>query len=103
MGALGTADEVGDPAAGLDLVTRVNGEVMQRATTADMIYRPARIISYISEIVTLNPGDVIAKGTPEGVGYARKPPRFLVPGDVVEVEIHKVGRVRNEVVAVSVG
>lgn len=100
MGALVTADEVGDPAEGLQLTTRVNGAIVQSATTADMIYSLPRIIAYASEILTLHPGDMIVTGTPEGVGYARKPPWFLVPGDMVEVEIEKVGRVRNGVVRV---
>ena len=101
MGALVTADEVGDPADGLQLTTRVNGEVVQSATTADMIYSLPRIIAYVSEILTLHPGDMIVTGTPEGVGYARTPPWFLVPGDVVEVEIERVGSVRNPIVSVA--
>jgi 2,4-didehydro-3-deoxy-L-rhamnonate hydrolase len=95
IGSIVTADEVGDPAQGLRLETRVNRQLMQSASTADMIFSVGRILSYLSEILTLNPGDVIATGTPSGVGHARKPPRFLVPGDIVEVEIERVGSLRT--------
>jgi 2-keto-4-pentenoate hydratase/2-oxohepta-3-ene-1,7-dioic acid hydratase in catechol pathway len=95
LGALVTLDEVGDTTGGLRLTTRVNGTLVQSASTAEMIYSIPRVVSYISEIVTLEPGDVIATGTPEGVGHARKPPVFMQPGDVVEVEIERVGRITN--------
>jgi 2-keto-4-pentenoate hydratase/2-oxohepta-3-ene-1,7-dioic acid hydratase in catechol pathway len=72
---------------------------MQDSTTGDMIFRVAKIIAVLSEIMTLEPGDVIATGTPSGVGYARKPPRFLTPGDVVEIEIEGIGVLRNPVIA----
>jgi 2,4-didehydro-3-deoxy-L-rhamnonate hydrolase len=94
-----TADEVGDPGAGLRLQTRVNGEVVQDGRTSDMIFSVGAILAYLSEVMTLNPGDVVTTGTPEGVGFKRTPPRFLVPGDVVEVEIERVGAVRNPIVA----
>jgi 2-keto-4-pentenoate hydratase/2-oxohepta-3-ene-1,7-dioic acid hydratase in catechol pathway len=101
IGPVVTADEVGDPAAGLRLVTRVNGEVVQDGDTSDMIFPVGRILSYLSRTLTLNPGDVLITGTPAGVGYTRTPPRYLVPGDVVEVEIERVGSVRNPVTDAS--
>jgi 2,4-didehydro-3-deoxy-L-rhamnonate hydrolase len=101
--AVVTADEVGDPREGLHLATRVNGETVQNASTADMIFPVGRILSYLSEVMTLNPGDVIATGTPQGVGFKRTPPRYLVPGDVVEVEIERVGAVSNPIVSLDAG
>ena len=97
VGSIVTADEVGDPAQGLRIESRLNGKVMQSATTADMIFPVGRIISYLSEIMTLFPGDFIATGTPEGVGYARTPPLFMKAGDRIEVEIEKVGRISNPI------
>lgn len=94
-----TADEVGDPAAGLRLVTRVNGETVQDSTTADMIHPVGAVLSYLSGVMTLNPGDLLATGTPEGVGFARRPPRYLLDGDSVEVEVERIGLVRNPIVA----
>ena len=96
--ALVTADDVTDPAA-LTLQTRVNGEVMQHASTGDLIFTPAEIIAYISGVATLHPGDVIATGTPSGVGYHRSPRLALRAGDTVEVEISGLGVLRNQVVA----
>jgi 2-keto-4-pentenoate hydratase/2-oxohepta-3-ene-1,7-dioic acid hydratase in catechol pathway len=92
-----TADEI-DPARPLTLQTRLNGEVMQRTRTDDMIFSVAQQIAYASGIFTLVPGDVIVTGTPGGVGWSKKPPRFMVPGDVVEVEIEAIGVLRNTVV-----
>ncbi len=92
-----TPEELPPGADNLRIMTRVNGETMQDSTTGDMIFKVARIIEILSEAMTLEPGDVIATGTPSGVGYARKPPRFLVPGDVVEVEIEGIGVLRNTV------
>jgi 2,4-didehydro-3-deoxy-L-rhamnonate hydrolase len=92
-----TADEY-DPSA-VDVTTRVNGEVMQSGNTRDLIHDVAAIIRYITDTVTLLPGDVIATGTPGGVGVGRKPPRFLHPGDVVEVEVEGIGIVRNPIVS----
>ncbi len=92
-----TPDELPPGADGLRIALRVNGETMQDSTTADMIFKVPRLIAILSEVMTLEPGDVIATGTPSGVGYARTPPRFLVPGDVVEVEIESVGLLRNSV------
>lgn len=83
----------------LDVEARVNGEVMQKANTKDLIHKIEDIIAYITDTVTLLPGDVIATGTPGGVGLGMKPPRYLHPGDVVEVEISTIGTVRNEIVA----
>lgn len=91
------AEDVGDPQQ-LRLRTRLNGELVQDDTTASMIYSVAQAIAFISSIITLVPGDVIATGTPAGVGYKRNPPRFLAPGDVVAVEVEKVGTLTNPVV-----
>jgi 2-keto-4-pentenoate hydratase/2-oxohepta-3-ene-1,7-dioic acid hydratase in catechol pathway len=99
IGAITTNDVVGDPAAGLRLKTTLNGAVMQDATTKDMYYQIPTVISYLSEVITLLPGDVIATGTPEGVGAARQPPVFMKAGDTIEVEIEKVGTIKNKIVA----
>jgi 2-keto-4-pentenoate hydratase/2-oxohepta-3-ene-1,7-dioic acid hydratase in catechol pathway len=93
-----TRDEIPDPAQ-LTLTTRLNGAEVQRGETADMIFSVAQIISYVSDFTPLVPGDVISTGTPPGVGMARKPPLWLKPGDVVEVEISRIGVLRNGVVA----
>src|SRR5207302_9208048 len=93
-----TGDEIPDPAA-LTLTTRLNGVEVQRGTTADMIFDVPTIIAYVSGFTRLEPGDVISTGTPPGVGLARKPPLWLKPGDVVEVEISKIGVLRNAIVA----
>ena len=93
-----TADEIPDPAA-LTLTTRVNGQTMQSAGTEDMILTVQELIAYVSAFTPLAPGDVIATGTPEGVAHARRPPPWLKPGDVVEVEIGGIGTLRNPVVA----
>lgn len=96
--ALVLCDEVADPHA-LRIETRVNGETLQSASTADMIFGIAETVSYISQLVTLEVGDIISTGTPAGVGYTRKPPIFLAAGDVVEVEIEGLGVLQNPVVA----
>lgn len=93
-----TADEIPDPQA-LRIACRVNGETLQDSTTAEMIFSVAQIISYLSRFITLEPGDVIATGTPFGVGFARTPPVFLLNGDVVEVEIEGIGVLTNPVTA----
>lgn len=93
-----TPDEIGDP-ANLKLETRVNGSVVQSSNTSMLIFSIPRLIEYCSTIFDLVPGDVIATGTPAGVGFTRKPPIFLKPGDVVEVEIEKIGVLRNPVVS----
>jgi 2-keto-4-pentenoate hydratase/2-oxohepta-3-ene-1,7-dioic acid hydratase in catechol pathway len=93
-----TADEIADPQA-LQLQARVDGEVRQDASTSGMIFTVAQIISYLSQILELRPGDVIATGSPEGSGGSFDPPRFLAPGQVLEVEVSSVGVLRNPVVA----
>lgn len=90
-------EEISDP-QDLRLRTRVNGELMQDASTADMIFGVARIISAVSRSMTLRAGDIIATGTPKGVGWKCDPPRFLRHGDAVEVEISHIGTLRNRVV-----
>ncbi|TXK42453.1 fumarylacetoacetate hydrolase family protein [Nonomuraea sp. C10] len=97
IGPIVTADETGSPADGWRVVTRVNGEVMQDGDTSDMIFTVPALLSRISATLTLHPGDVIATGTPEGVGYVRTPPRLLTPGDVVEVEVDRLGVIRTPV------
>ncbi|HVU66762.1 MAG TPA: fumarylacetoacetate hydrolase family protein [Ktedonobacteraceae bacterium] len=92
-----TADELPDP-QNLSLRLRVNGVIKQEGHTRDMIYPVKTIISLLSQGMTLEPGDIIATGTPSGVGFARKPPEFLKAGDVVETEIDGLGLLRNEVV-----
>ncbi|MDJ0851624.1 MAG: fumarylacetoacetate hydrolase family protein [Myxococcota bacterium] len=94
--ALVTADEVGDP-QDLGLRTRLCGELMQDARTKEMRFPVAELISFASRLMTLEPGDVLLTGTPAGVGKARRPPRFLRDGDVVEVQIEKLGTLRNYV------
>lgn len=91
-----TADEI-DDVASLKLETRVNGEIRQSASVADLIFSIPSLISYVSRFTPLSPGDVLVTGTPGGVGMFREPPTFLEPGDVVEVEIHGVGLLRNVV------
>jgi acylpyruvate hydrolase len=86
---------------GAILRTTVNGVVVQEASTGDLVFSPAKLISYFSEIVTLNPGDVIATGTPGGVGHARKPPRYLVDGSVLETSIDGLGAQSNRAVAIT--
>ena len=93
-----TADELPPGAAGLRIMTRVNGETMQDSNTSDMIFSTARTIARLSEFMTLEPGDVIATGTPSGVAHARKPPAWMKAGDKVEVEIEKIGVLANPVV-----
>lgn len=91
-----TTDEFADN-SGLHLQTRVNGQVMQDGNTAEMIFSPAEIASYISGVIRLLPGDVISTGTPAGVGITRNPPVFLTPGDNVELEIEKIGLLRASI------
>ncbi len=91
-----TADEIPDPQQ-LQVTCRLNGVVKQKASTAMMIFHIPDIIAILSRGMTLDAGDIIATGTPSGVGFARKPPEFMKPGDVVEVEIEKIGVLRNRV------
>lgn len=93
---LTTRDDVPDPHA-LSICARVNGETRQDSNTAKMIFRIPELIEYISASITLEPGDIIATGTPEGVGAFRTPPVFLKSGDVVEVEIQRLGILLNSV------
>lgn len=96
--ALVTADECQDPQS-LAIELRLNGKTMQESTTSDLIFGVAELIHYLSAVATLEPGDLIFSGTPPGVGFARKPPVYLQPGDVCEVEIQSLGVLRNECVA----
>lgn len=86
-------------ASGLKIASRLNGEVMQSDNTAHMIVTVAQALVLLSEVLTLEPGDLIAMGTPSGVGYARKPPVWMQPGDRIEIEIEGVGLLSNPVVA----
>ncbi|MGE4413208.1 MAG: fumarylacetoacetate hydrolase family protein, partial [Candidatus Caldatribacteriota bacterium] len=80
------------------IISRLNGKVMQDSNTSDMIFSTRELVSYCSNNFTLYPGTVIMTGTPEGVGFARKPPVFLRAGDVIEVEIEGIGKLSNKVV-----
>ncbi|MDO8768710.1 MAG: fumarylacetoacetate hydrolase family protein [Burkholderiaceae bacterium] len=91
-----TADEVGDP-QNLNVWLKVNGEMRQNGNTGRMIYSCARLVSYCSSLMTLEPGDIITTGTPAGVGLGFKPPQFLKPGDTVELGIEKLGTQRQVV------
>jgi 2-keto-4-pentenoate hydratase/2-oxohepta-3-ene-1,7-dioic acid hydratase in catechol pathway len=91
-----TADEIPDPQA-LDLRCTVNGETRQHSNTADMLHRIDAQIAYLSTAFTLEPGDLIATGTPEGVGVSMDPPTFLKPGDVVRCEVETIGHIENRV------
>jgi 2-keto-4-pentenoate hydratase/2-oxohepta-3-ene-1,7-dioic acid hydratase in catechol pathway len=91
-----TADEIPDPQV-LPIRCRVNGSTLQESSTAQMIFGCAQIVSYLSRFMTLLPGDVIATGTPSGVGFTRRPPVFLGEGDVVEVQIDGIGTLQNTV------
>jgi 2-keto-4-pentenoate hydratase/2-oxohepta-3-ene-1,7-dioic acid hydratase in catechol pathway len=95
--ALVTADEIPDPHK-LGIRLRLNGRTMQDSNTAQLIFRVDYVIAYLSRIFTLEPGDLIFTGTPPGVGMARKPPVWLQPGDIVEVEIDGLGTLRNPVI-----
>jgi 2-keto-4-pentenoate hydratase/2-oxohepta-3-ene-1,7-dioic acid hydratase in catechol pathway len=92
-----SADEIPDP-NGLRVRTRVNGEIRQDAPTADMIFDVPTLIAFITEAITLQAGDLIATGTPSGVGSGFVPPRWLQPGDVVEIEIDGIGTLRSPIV-----
>ena len=96
--SLVTADELPDPQA-LGIKTTVNGQVMQDSNTADMIFSVAELIAYLSQDTTLLPGTVILTGTPQGVGFARKPPSWLADGDEVVIEVEKIGKLVNPIVA----
>ena len=97
-----TPDEVPDP-HNLGIRLRLNGQTMQDSNTKQLIFGVDELIAYLSQVFTLEPGDLIFTGTPPGVGMARKPPVWLKPGDVVEVEIDHLGTLRNPVVAEDAG
>lgn len=101
--AVVTADEVPPRAEGLAISCAVNGEVLQDSNTNDMIFSVPRIISLLSEFMTLEPGDHIAMGTPAGVGFARTPPIWLKAGDKVEVTIAKLGTLSNTIIDEEIG
>jgi 2-keto-4-pentenoate hydratase/2-oxohepta-3-ene-1,7-dioic acid hydratase in catechol pathway len=89
-------DEVGDP-HDLRVIQRVNGEVLQDSSTRELIFSVPYLVSYVSEVLTLEPGDLILTGTPAGVGFFRQPKHSLKPGDVVEVEVEGIGTLQNPV------
>jgi acylpyruvate hydrolase len=93
-----TADELPSGATGLRLQTRLNGQIVQDATTSDLIFDVATLVSTLSEAFTLQRGDIIVTGTPSGVGFARKPPLYMKAGDICEIEIEGVGTLMNPVV-----
>jgi 2-keto-4-pentenoate hydratase/2-oxohepta-3-ene-1,7-dioic acid hydratase in catechol pathway len=95
-----TTDEIPDPHT-LRITMKVNGTVMQDSNTNQLIFRVPELIEFITRSITLEPGDVIATGTPAGVGFARKPPVFLKPGDTMEVEIERIGGLGNPIAAAS--
>jgi 2-keto-4-pentenoate hydratase/2-oxohepta-3-ene-1,7-dioic acid hydratase in catechol pathway len=94
-----TADELAPGATGLRICSRLNGQVMQDANTSDMIFSVAETIVLLAQCMTLDPGDAIIMGTPAGVGQARTPPVWMKPGDTIEVEIERIGVLRNPIVA----
>jgi 2-keto-4-pentenoate hydratase/2-oxohepta-3-ene-1,7-dioic acid hydratase in catechol pathway len=93
-----TADEILDPHK-LDIRLTLNGELMQNSNTRELIFKIPELVAFLSSVVTLEPGDIVATGTPAGVGFARKPPRWLRPGDDVRITIDGLGELRNPVVA----
>jgi acylpyruvate hydrolase len=92
-----TSDELPPGCVGLKLETRLNGQVVQSASISDMVFPVAKLVAIISSFLTLKPGDVIVTGTPSGVGLARKPPLWMKPGDMCEVEIEQIGLLSNPV------
>jgi 2-keto-4-pentenoate hydratase/2-oxohepta-3-ene-1,7-dioic acid hydratase in catechol pathway len=94
--AITTPDEVADP-QNLPVRATLNGQLVQDGNTGDMIFSVAKLIEYISQGITLEPGDVIATGTPNGVGDARKPPLYMKKGDVIEIEVGNLGKLVNPV------
>ena len=91
-----TRDEIADPHA-LGITSYLNGEVRQASSTAEMTVRVEGLLTMLTRTVTLYPGDIVATGTPGGVGYFRTPPEFMVPGDTITVEVEGVGRMTNRV------
>jgi 2-keto-4-pentenoate hydratase/2-oxohepta-3-ene-1,7-dioic acid hydratase in catechol pathway len=96
--AIVTADEIEDP-HNLDISLSINGEELQRSNTRNLIFNIPKLIAHLSSVFTMEPGDIISTGTPAGVGFARKPPRWLLPGDVVTITVEGVGQLVNPVVA----
>ncbi|HYV89711.1 MAG TPA: fumarylacetoacetate hydrolase family protein, partial [Candidatus Polarisedimenticolia bacterium] len=94
-----TPDELPKGAHGLKIKCRLNGKTLQDGTTADLVFDVASLIAELSTVMTLEPGDVIITGTPAGVGFTRNPKIFMKPGDVCEVEIEKIGVLRNKITA----
>jgi 2-keto-4-pentenoate hydratase/2-oxohepta-3-ene-1,7-dioic acid hydratase in catechol pathway len=92
-----TTDELGN-GSGLKLQTKINGVLKQDSTTSELLFDVPQIVSFLSKSFTLEPGDIIATGTPAGVGFARDPPEFLKPGDEMELYIEKIGYLRNKIV-----
>ncbi|MES5482405.1 fumarylacetoacetate hydrolase family protein [Bradyrhizobium sp. INPA03-11B] len=99
MGPIVTVNEAGNPAEGWRVTAHVNGDLMQDGNTSDMIFDVPTLIAHVSRAMTLQPGDLIITGTPPGVGAALKPQRFLKPGDVVRVEVGKLGAVTTPIIA----
>jgi 2-keto-4-pentenoate hydratase/2-oxohepta-3-ene-1,7-dioic acid hydratase in catechol pathway len=93
-----TADEIADPHV-LDISLEIGGEVLQQSNTREMIFKIPELIAHLSTVVTLEPGDVVSTGTPAGVGFVRKPPRYLKPGDQVNVRVQGIGALSNPVEA----
>jgi 2-keto-4-pentenoate hydratase/2-oxohepta-3-ene-1,7-dioic acid hydratase in catechol pathway len=93
-----TADEIEDPHA-LSISLAINGEVMQNSNTSNLVFGVPKLIAFLSSVMTLSPGDIISTGTPAGVGFAQKPPRWLKPGDEVAIEVAGLGRLVNPVIA----
>ena len=93
-----TADEIPDPQT-LDIRLSIGGELLQSSNTSNLVFTVQDLVAKLSAVMTLEPGDVIATGTPGGVGFARKPPRWLLPGDVVRLEIERIGVLENPVVS----
>jgi 2-keto-4-pentenoate hydratase/2-oxohepta-3-ene-1,7-dioic acid hydratase in catechol pathway len=95
--AIVTADEIADP-HNLDISLTISGEVLQSSNTRHLIFGVPKLIAFLSSVFTLEPGDIISTGTPGGVGFARKPPRWLTPGDEVVVRVEGLGELVNPVV-----
>lgn len=93
-----SADEVPHGGLGLRITTRLNGKVVQDANTNDLLFQVPELIARVSEAMTLKPGDILVTGTPAGVGFARKPPLFMKPGDVCEIEVEGIGLLRNPII-----
>jgi 2-keto-4-pentenoate hydratase/2-oxohepta-3-ene-1,7-dioic acid hydratase in catechol pathway len=95
-----TADEISDP-HDLDIQMEINGEILQDSNTRELIFKIPDLVAFLSSVFTLEPGDIVSTGTPAGVGFARKPPRYLHPGDQMTVRIPAIGELHNPVVAES--